>query len=647
MAEKAKKRLAWLPDGVKDAVRPAYVASLRILRFPSYIRKVGVRRVLHEASPARIIARRMAERRANRRHAFVEGDVLGLLEAGSLSCLEKFGVVAEKGALADGERRTQESASAAWQTTFSILVPLYNTPPRFLAELLFSVVEQTYRRWELCLVDASDGEHGEVERIVSFFAGKDSRIRYKKLGRNDGISGNTNAAVEMSRGDYVVLLDHDDLLHPSALYEVASAIARTGADLVYTDECVFYADRGDTLKCTNYKPDFSPDYLRGCNYICHLSAFSRALLEKAGGCFRHKYDGSQDHDLVLRLTEKASRIEHVPKCLYFWRAHSASVASGVAAKPYAIKAGIAAVQASIDRLGLKGKVENMLNGPVYRISYEIVRPGKVSIVVPTRNHAGDLRLCVESILGKTSWKDYEIVIVDNGSDEADAKALLAELSGKAGVKIVRFDKPFNFSAICNFGASQATGEYLLFLNNDTEVMSPGWLEEMMMFAQRPDVGAVGAKLYYGNGTIQHAGIVLDAKDTARHAFLGEGRDYGGYASRAILAGNFSAVTGACMMMRADVFRMTGGFDETFPVAYNDVDICLRVRSLGLLVVMTPFAELYHYESRSRGYENTPEKMKRLIAEGERIRSRWKDVFRAGDPYYNPNFAPGTPFQEDR
>ena len=601
---------------------------------------------MHEVNPMRILFARIAEHKANRRHAFVERRVMELLEDGRLSRLEKFGVVAEKGALSAAERQAQETASKAWQTTFSILVPLYNTPPRFLAELIFSVVEQTYPRWELCLADASDGVHGEVERIVSFFAAKDERIRYHRLERNDGISGNTNAAVGLSHGDYIVLLDHDDLLHPSALYEVASAVDRTGADFVYTDECVFYSDRGDSLKSTNYKPDFSPDYLRGCNYICHLSAFSRALLEKAGGSFRHEYDGSQDHDLVLRLTEKAKRIEHVPKCLYFWRAHAASVASGVAAKPYAITAGIAAVQASIDRLGLQGKVGNMRNGPIYRTRYEIVRPGKVSVVIPTRNHAGDLRQCVESILGKTTCNDYEIVIVDNGSDETDAKALLAELSKDPRIKVVPHDAPFNFSAICNFGASQATGEYLLFLNNDTEVISPGWIEEMMMFAQRPDVGIVGAKLYYGNNTIQHAGVVLDGKDTAKHAFLGEPRDFGGYASRAILAGNFSAVTGACMMMRAELFRKLDGFDETFPVAYNDIDLCLRVRALGLLVVMTPFAELYHYESCSRGYENTPEKVKRLVAEGERIRMRWKDVFQAGDPYYNPNFTMAMPFQED-
>ena len=634
-----------MPDGVKRVLRPAYALLLRILRIPSNIRRFGLRRTLRKANPVRFIARRLAATAANRRHAVVDGRVLEMLADGRLSRLEKFGVVAEKGSLTDAERKAQEEASKSLQTTFSILVPLYNTPPRFLAELIFSVVEQTYPRWELCLVDASDPEHGDVEKVVSFFAAKESRICSHRLDRNDGISGNTNAAVEMSHGGYIVLLDHDDLLHPAALHEVASKIAATGADFVYTDECVFYSDKGDRIKCFNYKPDFSPDYLRGCNYICHLSAFSRVLLEKAGGGFRHEYDGSQDHDLVLRLTEKAKCIAHVPKCLYFWRAHAASVASGVAAKPYAIKAGIAAVQASIDRLGLRGTVGNMLGAPVYRIRYEIVRPGKVSVVIPTRNHADDLRRCVESIRERTTWKDYEIVIVDNGSDRADAKVLLGELSGKAGVRVVSYDVPFNFSEICNFGASQATGEYLLFLNNDTEVISPDWLEEMMMFAQRPDVGAVGAKLYYGDDTIQHAGVVLDARFTAAHAFMDEPRDHIGHASRAILAGNFSAVTGACMMMRADVFRKAGGFDETFPVAYNDIDLCLRVRSLGLLVVMTPFAELYHYESRSRGYENTPEKIRRLMAEGERVRARWKDVFQAGDPYYNPNFAPGTPFQE--
>lgn len=520
---------------------------------------------------------------------------------------------------------------------FSIAVPLYNTPEKFLREMIQSVVEQTYSNWELCMADGSDGEHTKVEQICCHYAKKDSRIKYRKLEKNLGISGNTNVCLEMSTGDYIGLFDHDDLLHPAALYEVMRAICEEDADFVYTDENTFHNVPADAY-CPNFKPDFAPDTLRSNNYICHFTVFNRHLLEKVGK-FRSPFDGSQDYDMVLRLTEKAQKIVHIPKILYYWRAHSGSVAETVGAKPYVIEAAHHAIEAHLSRVGLEGEVLDTVAPSMYHIRYKLHSEPLVSIVIPNKDHVNTLRTCIRSIIGKTTYKNYEIVIIENNSTQLETFAYYDELSRREDEKVIVWKGKFNYSAINNFGVCKAAkGDYILLLNNDTEVISPDWIQEMLMFAQRRDVGAVGAKLYYTDDTIQHAGVILGIGGVAGHGHKGEKRDSYGYMSRAIYAQNLSAVTAACMMVRKDVWEKVGGLDETFEVAFNDVDLCMRIRKAGYLIVWTPFAELYHYESKSRGLEDTPEKQKRFEGEVRRFQERWKAELEAGDPYYNPNLT---------
>lgn len=517
----------------------------------------------------------------------------------------------------------------------SILAPLYNTPEKYLRQMIRSVQGQTCGSWELCLADASDNP--EVGRAVEGFAKADRRIRYRKLERNLGISGNTNAALEMATGEVIALLDHDDVLHPSAVHAVLRAVSQ-GADFAYTDEITFDSESGE-LTIRNYKPDFDPFYLLGANYICHFSAFRRELLDRAGGGFRAEYDGSQDHDLILRLTERAKKVVHVKEALYFWRAHGGSVARAAAVKPYAIDAGHRAVAAALARRGLSGSVESTRQSPtMYRIRCDLPEKGMVSVVIPTRDHADDLRRCIESVFRRTAYPRYEIVIVDNGTEEPSAVRYLDELRGDARIRIVRSDAPFNFSRLVNLGAARAAGEYVLLLNNDTQVIAPEWMDEMVSFARLPEVGAVGAKLYYPDGTIQHAGVVVGLGGIAGHAFLNCSREDPGTNGRMIVAHEYSAVTGACLMVRRKVFDQVGGFDPRLAVAFNDIDFCMRLRALGYHNVWTPFAELYHCESRSRGIDLDPDKAERFQSEIFFFHDRWRSALEAGDPFYHPKYS---------
>lgn len=520
---------------------------------------------------------------------------------------------------------------------FSIVVPLYNTPERFLCEMIESVQAQTYAGWELCMADGSDAGHVEVERICREYAEKDRRIRYQKLEGNFGVSGNTNACLEMVMGDYIGLFDHDDLLHPAALYEVMRTIENTGADFIYTDESTF-RDTPEDAYLPHFKPDFAPDNLRANNYICHFTVFKRSLLDEVG-LFDPACDGSQDHDMVLRLTEKAHRIAHIPEILYYWRAHKASVAGGTEAKPYVTQAGIRAVEKQLERLGLEGKVEPVRPGmTIYRTRYTIRGTPKISIMIPNLEHLEDLKTCLDSIFKKTTWPNYEIVIVENNSRSPALFAYYESLQREhKNVRVVTWAGPFNYSAINNFGAQYCSGEYLLLLNNDTEVITPDWIQEMLMLAQRPDVGAVGAKLYYPNNTIQHAGVCLGMGGVAGHCYQGTPRESPGYMGRLLYSQDMTAVTGACMLMRREVWDEVGGLDENWAVAFNDTDLCMRIRQAGYLIVWTPFAELYHYESKSRGREDTQEKKKRFDGEVLRFQSRWSKELESGDPYVNPNF----------
>ena len=520
---------------------------------------------------------------------------------------------------------------------FSIVVPLYNTPEKFLHEMIRSVIDQTYADWELCMADGSDEAHGNVERICRQYMRKDLRIKYQRLEENLGISGNTNACLEMATGDYIGLFDHDDLLHPAALHEVMRAICEQDADFIYTDENTFHEKPEDAF-CPHFKPDYAPDTLRSYNYICHFTVFSRELLDEVGN-FRREFDGSQDYDMVLRLTEKASKIVHIPEILYFWRAHSGSTAGDISAKPYTMDAARRALGEHLDRVGLVGEVEDSSIPSTYRIKYTISGCPKVSIVIPNMDHADTLRTCISSILEKTTYENFEIVIIENNSRKEETFAYYDELKTDPRIQIVTWEGKFNYSAINNFGVREAaTGEYILLLNNDIEVITPDWLQEMLMFAQRPDVGAVGAMLYYPDDTIQHAGVVLGIGGVAGHAHKYFPRGDFGYMSRATIAQDLSVVTAACVMLPRTVWDEAGGLDETFEVAFNDVDLCMRIRKAGYLIVWTPYAELYHYESKSRGAEDTPEKKKRFEGEVRRFQARWKSELAAGDPYYNPNLT---------
>ena len=522
---------------------------------------------------------------------------------------------------------------------FSILVPIYNTPRKFLRKMIRSVMDQTYSNWELCLADGSDKKHTNVGTICRKYASLDKRIKYKKLEKNLGISGNTNACIEMSSGDYIALFDHDDLLHPAALYDVMIAICEKDADFIYTDENTFHKTPKDAYS-PHFKPDYAPDTLRTNNYICHFTVFKKELIDKVG-MFRSECDGSQDYDMVLRLTEQAKKIVHIPKILYYWRAHAASVATDISAKPYVIEAAHRALRDHLDRVGLNGTVMNTCVPCIYRIKYDIEKNGLVSIIIANKDHIDDLDKCLSSIAAKTTYKNYEIVVVENNSEDSQTWKYYEEAKKKYGIRVVEWKSEngeFNYSAINNYGVKFANGEYILLLNNDVEIISPEWIEEMLMFAQRSDVGAVGAKLYYPDNTVQHAGIGIGLLELAGHYHRNFPKEHQGYMGRLIYAHNVSGVTAACIMIPRRVWDEVGGLDETFKVAFNDVDLCMKIRKSGYLIIFTPFAELYHYESKSRGLDSSPEKRERFVGEVTRFQERWKKELAAGDPYYNPNLS---------
>ena len=521
----------------------------------------------------------------------------------------------------------------------SIVVPLYNTPLNFLEELLDSVVNQTYRNWELCCVDA--GQDTAVGQHVQARAKADPRIRYQKLTENEGIAGNTNHGFELATGDYIALLDHDDILHPCALWYTAQAIVEQGADFVYTDEATFEG-KVENVVLFHFKPDFMLDNLRSNNYICHLTTFSKVLMEQAGGGERAEYNGSQDYDLFLRLTEKARKIAHIPHALYYWRSSPNSTASDISAKTYCIDAGIAALKAHYARCGVAVDDVTLIPGTpgYYKTDYTMAHPGRVSILIPTCDHIRDLETCVESIYARTTYPDFEILLIENNSKEEQTFRSYERMRKEHPdtLKVLTWQgKGFNYSALNNFGARYATGEYLLLLNNDTEVITPGWLEEMVMYAQQKRVGCVGAKLLYPDDTIQHAGVGFGIGGVAGHLHKYFPATSDGYMGRLNYVQDVYGDTAACLLIRKEIYDEVHGLDESYAVAFNDVDFCVRVREAGYTNVFTPFAQLYHYESKSRGMEDNPEKQKRFQGEVLRFQARWGDLLAKGDPCTNPNF----------
>lgn len=538
------------------------------------------------------------------------------------------------------KRKQQEETEFPYEPVISILVPLYNTREDMLREMIDSVEWQTYKNWQLCLADGSDDAHAYVREVVESYG--DDRIVYKKLEKNGGISANTNECLTLARGEYIGLFDHDDILHPEALFEYVKVINEKGADYLYCDETTFKSGNIDHMLTMHFKPDYAVDNLRANNYICHFSVFKRTLLEGTE-LFRSKFDGSQDHDMILRLTDKAKCIVHVPRLMYYWRCHSGSTASNISAKEYAIAAAKGAVA---DSLRTHGYTDFKITSTrafetIFKIRYKICGTPLISIVIPNKDHGDDLQRCVNSILEKSTYTNYEIVIAENNSEEKKTFELyedLKKLSDK--ITVVTYEGEFNYSKINNFAVNFTKGEYLLLLNNDTEVITVNWLEEMLMYAQREDVGAVGAKLYYGDRTIQHAGVVigLGAHRTAGHTHYKQSRDNLGYMGRLCYTQDVTAVTGACLMVKRKCWDEVGGLDETFRISLNDVDFCLKLRKQGYLNVFTPFAELFHYESVSRGLDDNGEKAERYNKESELFREKWKAELEAGDPYYNPNFS---------
>lgn len=539
-------------------------------------------------------------------------------------------------------RRTLKAQRAANLAgpVISVVVPVYNTPEAFFKQMLQSVQRQTYAHWELVLVDASDEKHPAPGRMARAAARRDPRVVYQKI-ENRGIAENTTAGFRLATGEYVALLDHDDLLYPNALFECAEKILQ-GADFVYSDEIVLSANL-KKLGGYHFKPDFAPDYLRGCNFITHLAVFSRRLLNQAGAAEYKEFDGAQDHELILRLTEKARKIVHIPHVLYIWRGHAGSTAAGMEAKPYALEAGVRAIDAQLARLDMPGRTECVPGAPgAFRVRYQVKGEPSVTVMIPNKDHTDDLDRCLQSLYARAGWQNFEVLVIENNSTDPKTFAYYEHITRADGpyphLRVVRYQGGFNFSAINNFGAKFAQGDHLLLLNNDIEVLSPEFLRELLSYSQRPDVGAVGAKLYYPDDTIQHAGVLMGINGSAGHSHKSYPRSAVGDLYRLVTTQNYSAVTGACLMVKRSLYEKLGGLDEeNFAVAYNDVDFCLKLRAMGLLNVYTPLAEAYHYESKSRGLDTTSENAKRYEREKANFYRLYHDQIDRYDPYYNPHF----------
>ncbi|MGI6019992.1 MAG: glycosyltransferase family 2 protein [Lachnospiraceae bacterium] len=533
------------------------------------------------------------------------------------------------------ELKRQRTEKFENEVKFSIVVPLYRTPEEYLKALVDSVKAQTYPNWELILSDGS-GENSPLEKILNNLE-KDSRIKVLRHGRQMGISENTNAAIEASVGDFIVFCDHDDIITPNALYENAKAVNEDPyVDMLYSDEDKIGKSGIPTQP--HMKPDFNFDLLCTVNYICHLTVVKRSLLEKAG-MLRSEFNGAQDYDFILRCTEMAENIKHIPKILYHWRLSENSTSENPESKTYAFEAGRRAVEEHYKRLGIPATVRFGEYPGLYITDYHWDERPLVSIIIPNKDHIEDLDRCIMSIENKSVYKNYEYVIIENNSEDPETFEYYEKLKDRVNnVNIVTFEGSFNYSAINNFGIASAKGDYLLLLNNDTEIINPDCIEQMLNICMRPDVGCVGARLYYEDNTIQHAGCVIGFGGIAGHCFVQQKKNATGYCHRIICTQNYSAVTAACMMVKKSVFEEVGGFYEKLAVAFNDIDFCMMVTKAGYRIVYDPYAELYHYESKSRGQEDTPEKVARFAGEIETFNARWPEIIKNGDPYYSPNLS---------
>ncbi len=539
-------------------------------------------------------------------------------------------------------RPTEEELNAQracrWEdpVTFSIIVPVFRTPEKYLREMIDSVLGQTCPHWELCIANADPADE-TVNRVLREYTDRDTRIKVKDLVHNSGIAENTNEGLDMAEGDFIALLDHDDTLDPSALYHMQNVVKEhPETDLIYTDEDKINGDGTEHFQ-PHLKPDFNPDLLRSNNYICHFTAVRRSLVQEIGG-FRSEFNGAQDYDFILRCSEKAREIHHVSEILYHWRTHAASTADNPMSKSYAYDAGQRAIEEHLKRIGVEGRVEQKKDLGFYRVTYPVQGNPLVSIVIPNKDHRDILKKCLDSVFTKSTYKNIEVIIVENGSEEPETFAYYEEVRNAYGVRILTWDKGFNYSAINNFGIREAKGDYLICLNNDIEVITPGWIEELLGTCQRPGTGIVGCRLYYPDNTVQHAGIVVGIGGVAGSMFVGMKRERSGYLHKAALMQDLSAVTAACMIISREAFEAAGGFEERLAVAFNDVDLCLKVCRAGYRVVYDPYAEMYHWESKSRGIEDTKEKVRRFQTEIEYMRSNWTQMLIEGDPCYNKNLS---------
>jgi len=520
---------------------------------------------------------------------------------------------------------------------FSIVVPLYKTPHNYLKQLIESIRNQSYENWELCLSDGS-GADSPLTGFLEKMKQQDQRIKTVSHSQPLQISENTNKAIEIADGDFIVFADHDDLLSPDALYECAKLYnEHPDVELIYSDEDKISMN-GKNYFEPHFKSDFNIDLLRSMNYFCHLVVVKKSLQERAG-LLNSEFNGAQDYDFVLRCVEQTTKIYHIPKVLYHWRAHINSTAENPESKTYAFEAGKRAIQAHLDRLNIPAAVESGKYPGLYRVKYQWKEQPLISILIPTKDHIEDLENCIQSIDTKSTYKNYEYIIIENNSEQEETFAYYEKLQKENDkVTVVRWEHEFNYSEINNFGASFAKGEYLLLLNNDTEVIGADCLWELLSVCMRDDVGVVGARLYYDDNTIQHAGVVIGFGGIAGHTFIGSSRDDNGYFSRIICMQDYSAVTAACMMTKKEIFMQVNGLTKELKVAFNDIDYCLKVRELGKLVVYNPASELYHYESKSRGLEDSPEKLERFYREMNFFVEKWAEILQDGDPYYNPNLT---------
>ena len=499
--------------------------------------------------------------------------------------------------------------------------------------MIQSVLDQSYQNWELCLANGDPA----VQKDFDAYTAQDKRIKVKQLESNLGIGGNTNAAIGMAGGEFIAFLDQDDCLAPFALYETVSAINQyPETDLLFSDEDYLTADSKRRYNPV-FKPVFSIDYLRAANYMLHFLVVRKELGDRLGW-LRDGFEGAQDFDLILRAVEQAHWITHVPKVLYHWRALPTSTAATQDAKVYAHSAGVLAVEEHLKRCGLEADVKDGPYPGLVRVEYQVSSSPLISIIIPNYEHAEDLSNCIDLILSRSTYQNYEILIVENNSRSKEIFSLYEQLKKRdQRIRILEFsDTPFNFSEINNYSVGQSSGDVLLFLNNDTRIINPDWLDRMLEYALRPDVGAVGAKLYFPNKLLQHGGVIIGMGGCAGHHFVGTPMDDPGYRYNLIVPQNLSAVTGACLMMRRKVFDEVGGFDTDYQLAFGDIDLCLKVRQKGYLITWTPFAELIHHESLTRGYEDTRIKESRFFWEADLLKKRWPDIFATGDPYYNPN-----------